>query len=133
MSIYDHRQSPPSAAATAAALDHVRLSYHYLDLGDIDAYGSLLDENARVCRPDMPLGQGRAEILKLHAESAGPGVRHHIYKIIADGDCIAVTGAVTGVAADSPAATDVEFADFFTIADEGMLLGYRRFYFVSPK
>jgi ketosteroid isomerase-like protein len=140
MSAHDHRRSSPSTAVTAAGLDHVRLSYHYLDTGDIDGYGSLLDEDAQVCRPDMPLGQGRAEVLKLHAEMAGPRVRHHIYKMVAEGDSIAVTGLTTGMPTASPgrgataqAAAAVEFADFFTISDEGMLLGYRRFYFVPPR
>jgi hypothetical protein len=26
----------------------------------------------------------------------------------------------------------VEFADFFTLTDEGLLLGYRRYYFAAP-
>lgn len=26
----------------------------------------------------------------------------------------------------------LEFADVFTLTDDGMLLGYRRFYFVAP-
>src|SRR5436190_2063112 len=48
----------PSPAVTAAGVDHVRLSYAYLDEGDVDAYGSLFDEHAHVSRPDTPLTTG---------------------------------------------------------------------------
>jgi hypothetical protein len=125
----------PSAAATAAGVDHVRLSYHYLDEGDVDAYGSLFDEGAQVSRPDIPHGHGRAQLLELHADIAGPRTtRHHIYKIIAEGDSVAVMGHL-GPSLTCPQGEDpshIDFADFFTLSDEGMLLGYRRFYFVSP-
>jgi hypothetical protein len=124
----------PSAAATAAGVDHVRLSYHYLDEGDVDAYGSLFDEHAQVSRPDAPHRRGRRQLLELHADIAGPRTRHHIYKIIADGDSVAVMGHLGPSLAcplnEDPG--DIDFADFFTLSDEGMLLGYRRFYFVSP-
>lgn len=122
----------PSTAATAAGVDHVRLSYHYLDTGDIDAYGSLLDEHVQVCRPDMARGFGRAEVMQAHAELAGPPARHEIYKVIADGDGVAVTGRYTRPATWRRPGWDVDFVDVFTLTDEGMLLGYRRFYFVPP-
>ena len=142
MTIDDRRTSP---SATAAGLDHVRLSYLYRDDGDLDGFGSLLHEDIQVTRPDAPQGRGRAEVLRLHHLIADPAVGHHIYKVVADGDCIAVMGRLTGAArvssatagaatAATPAAATpgVEFADFFTLSDEGMLLGYRRFYFAAP-
>jgi SnoaL-like protein len=124
----------PSAAATAAGVDHVLLAYRYLDEGDVDAYGSLFDENAQVSRPDAPRGHGRRQLLDLHAELCGPPARHHIYKVIAEGDMVAVMGRLTlpsGPALDRDPCT-VDFADFFTLSDEGLLLGYRRFYFAPP-
>ncbi len=139
MSSFDDRHPAPSTAITAAGLDHVRLSYLYLDSGDIDGYGSLLDEHAQVYRPDAPHGNGRAEILRLHTAIGGPSVRHHIYKIVADGDCVAVIGRSTQTTPPTIDASGrceepsfVEFADFFTLSDDGMLLGYRRFYFAPP-
>ncbi|MCI4066963.1 nuclear transport factor 2 family protein [Micromonospora sp. R77] len=117
-----------SAVATAAGVDHVRLSYHYLDTGDIDGYASLLDEHVQVRRPDLAQGRGRAEVLRIHAQVAGPPARHQIFKVIADGDGVAVTGRYTGASSRS----DLDFVDVFTLTDEGMLLGYRRFYFVAP-
>ncbi|MDX3852321.1 nuclear transport factor 2 family protein [Streptomyces sp. AK02-01A] len=134
MSSLPHRCSPPSPAVTAAGIDHVRLMYHYLDTGDIDAIGSLLDENAQVKRPDVPYGHGREEVVRLHAEIVGPTDNHHIYKIIADGYCVVATGRFTesGSSREEQGPREAEFADFFTLTDEGMLLGYRRFYFVAP-
>jgi ketosteroid isomerase-like protein len=127
----------PSTSVTAAGVSHVRLSYHYLDAADIDAYGSLLDEDAQVSRPDALPGHGRAEVLRLHADMALRYSGHHIYQVVADGDTVAVTG-VTGLCTAPPGdgceqeVREVEFADFFTLTDEGMLLGYRRFYFAAP-
>lgn len=121
-----------STAATAAGVDHVRLSYHYLDTGDIDGYGSLLDEDAQVRRPDLAQGRGRAEVLRTHAQIAGPPTRHRIYKVIAEGDAVAVTGRYTGAGQRGQTGADVDFVDVFTLTDEGMLLGYRRFYYVAP-
>jgi ketosteroid isomerase-like protein len=129
MNVHDPHRTPTSAAVTAAGLDHVRLSYHYLDSGDIDGFGSLLDDDVQVTRPDTPQGFGRAEVLRMHSEIAGTSARHHIYKMVANGDCVAVMGRFTR----TPGASDVEFADFFTLSDEGMLMGYRRFYFAPPR
>jgi ketosteroid isomerase-like protein len=123
----DRDRSRPAAPVTAAGVDHVRLSYHYLDNGDLDAYGSLLDENAQLSRPDGPPGHGREQILEHQAELAWSAAEHHIYKIIAAGDAVAVMGRVR-----AGRARDVEFADFFTLTDKGLLLTCRRYYFAAP-
>ncbi|WP_432828440.1 nuclear transport factor 2 family protein [Dactylosporangium sp. CA-092794] len=120
------RRPPPSAAATSAGVDHVRLSYVYLDSGDLDGYGSLLDEQAQVRRPDTPQGQGRAQTLRVHAGIAGPPARHELHRVVADGESVVVFGRYVRPP------LDVEFADIFTLTDLGLLLGYQRFYFVAP-
>ncbi|GGM09132.1 MULTISPECIES: nuclear transport factor 2 family protein [Micromonospora] len=134
MSSHGGMRPPRSAAVTAAGVDHVRLSYHYLDTGDIDAYGSLLDEDVQVRRPDLAHGRGRAEVLRTHAQVAGPPARHQIHKVIADGDGVAVTGRYTGPVTPRPGQPTGthDFVDVFTVGDDGMLLGYRRYYFVAP-
>lgn len=120
-----------------AGVSHVQLSYHYLDAVDFDAYGSLLDEDAQVSRPDAPPGHGRAEVLRLQEEMACRYSGHHLHQIVAQEHTVAVTG-VTGLCGGPPApgrqqeVRKVEFADFFTLTDEGMLLGYRRYYFAVP-
>jgi len=133
----DHGRDVPATSATVAGISHVQLSYHYLDTVDFDAYGSLLDEDAQVTRPDAPPGHGRAEVLRVQEEMAWRYSGHRIHRIVAQGFTVAVTG-VTDLC-DGPPDPDrqqevrkVEFADFFTLTDEGLLLGYRRYYFAVP-
>lgn len=120
-----------------AGVSHVQLSYHYLDTVDFDAYGSLLDEDAQVSRPDAAPGHGRAEVLRIQEEMARRYSGHHVHRIVAQEYTVAVTG-VTGLCDGPPTpgrqqeVRKVEFADFFTLTDEGMLLGYRRYYFAVP-
>lgn len=133
----DRDRTVPSTSATMAGISHVHLAYHYLDNVDFDAYGSLLDVDAQVIRPDAPPGHGRAEVLKLQEEMAWRYGRHHLHRIVAQEYTVAVTG-VTDLCDRPPdpggqqEVRKVEFADFFTLTDEGMLLGYRRYYFAVP-
>ena len=120
------RRPPPTTAATSAGVDHVRLSYVYLDAGDLDGYGSLLDEHAQVRRPDTPQSKGRAQIIRIHAAIAGPPTRHVLHRVVADGDSVVAFGRYVRPP------LDVEFADIFMLTDVGLLLGYQRFYFVAP-
>jgi hypothetical protein len=129
----DDRERPWPASVTAAGVDHVRLWYHYLDIGDVDASGSLLDDYAQVWRPDAPPGHGRAQVLDRHFEPTAAMADHHIYKLIAVQDSVAVTGRCSSPrSAPSAERRQFEFADFFTITDRGLLLTCRRYYFVAP-
>ncbi|MET9119508.1 nuclear transport factor 2 family protein [Streptomyces longwoodensis] len=123
-----------SGAVTAAGIDHVRLSYHYLDIGDIDGYGSLLADDIRVVRPDAPLRAGREEVLSLHQDALVPPGTHHIEEIVAEGHSVVVTGRLTPLGASRTDGTvrDLEFVDWFTLTDDSMLRGYRRYYFAAP-
>ncbi|MDB1090207.1 nuclear transport factor 2 family protein [Streptomyces sp. ACA25] len=145
MNGHDQRQLPPSSAITAVGVDHVRLSYHYLDSGDLEGYGSLLDENMQMKRPDAPPGRGRAEVLRGQVAANRSPLRHHIFKIVADGDSVVAMGHLTARAdrRGEPAAgpsdcfpadpsEGLAFVDVFTLSDEGMLLGCRRFYYTAP-
>lgn len=121
----------PSSATTAFAVAHVRLAYEYLDAGDLDGYASLLHEDVQVKRPDVPDAHGKPEVLRLMAPLAGPPGKHHLYKVIADGDCVAAVGrfSTTSCLQDT---IDVDFADFVIVSDEALLLGVRRFYYAPP-
>ncbi|HEX5406006.1 MAG TPA: nuclear transport factor 2 family protein [Pseudonocardiaceae bacterium] len=112
-----------SAAVTAAIADHARLSYLYLDDGDLDAYGSLLADNVRLLRPDLPNVVGRARVLAELAPIAGPPGRHRLYRVIADGDRVAAEGSYTG-----PWRTDVDFVDIMTFSADGLMLDQCRYY-----
>ncbi|MHC3455307.1 nuclear transport factor 2 family protein [Streptomyces prasinus] len=134
MTTRDMTGAPVSGAVTAAGVDHVRLSYHYLDIGDIDGYASLLADDVHVARPDAPHRTGREAVLSLHQDATiGPGT-HRIDGIVADGRSVVVTGLLTPLtAADADDGSgDLEFVDWFTLSDDGMLCGYRRYYFTAP-
>jgi hypothetical protein len=135
----------PSAAVLTAGIDHVRLLYHYIDTGDMDGCGSLLDDDVRLWSPGAPVGRGRGEVTNLQRGLASPLARHQTDRMIAAGDAIAVAGRLVrraGVRSGADAesedaetvaeAEDVEFADFFTVSGEGMLLTQHRYYFVPP-
>ncbi|MGW7103188.1 nuclear transport factor 2 family protein [Streptomyces sp. NPDC054838] len=96
---------PPSPVVTDSGVDHVRLAYHYLDSGDLDGYGSLLHAGLL----------GVAEL-----ERPAFGARHHITRIVADGDCVVAMGRV--------APQQRDFVDVFTLSAEGMLRACRRYY-----
>ncbi|MGW5398860.1 nuclear transport factor 2 family protein [Streptomyces sp. NPDC003952] len=103
------RRIPPSPVITDSGVDHVRLAYHYLDSGDLDGYGSLL----------------HAGSLGAELEAArGAGARHHITRIVAEGDCVVAMGRL--------APQQRDFVDVFTLSDEGMLRACRRYYSARP-
>jgi hypothetical protein len=127
------RSPSPGAAVTAAAVDHVLLSYLYLDEGDLDGYGSLLADDVRMTRPDLPCVVGRDSVVAQMAGIAGPPGRHRLYRVIANGDCVAAEGRCTGPAALRLADgfRDVDFVDIVTFSADGLLLGQRRYYGTS--
>ncbi|MGG8405806.1 nuclear transport factor 2 family protein [Streptomyces sp. 12297] len=107
---------------TAAGVDHVRLAYHYLDAGDLEGYGSLLDEDVELNRPDVPAAHGRDEVIRVHEEGVVPGARHAIDRIVSQGDSVVAMGRVDGIG----------FVDVFTLSPDAMLRGCRRYYHVAP-
>lgn len=127
------RSPPPSSAITSVAINHVLLSYSYLDEGDLDGYASLLDEDVRLRRPDRLKAYGRAEAVGLMASIAGPPGRHRLHKVIGSGSCVATVGRCTGPAAFRSEDTfiGVDFVDIFTVSPEGLLLDHRRYYDTS--
>lgn len=122
-----------SPAVTATGIDHVRLAYDYLDSDDVDGYGSLLDENVSLDRPDIPPARGRAEVIRMHLDRVVPRAHHRIERIVAEGDSVVAVGRLSQESgARSYDRRGVGFVDVFTLSDEGMLLGCRRYYFTSP-
>jgi len=128
------RSPSPGAAVTAAAVDHILLSYLYLDEGNLDAYASLLDEDVQLKRPGQPTRSGRAAVLAALAGVAGPPGQHRLHQVIANGDCVAAVGRCTGPAAMRLADGyhDVDFVDIVTVSAQGLLLGQRRYYGTYP-
>lgn len=131
----DHqiRRPAPSRAVTASGVEHIRLSYDYLERDDIDGYGSLLDENVVLDRPDAPPGRGRAAVTRMLMDRVVPRARHAIDRIVADGDQVVVVGSLSQEPGPTTRAVEqIAFVDVFTLSDTGMLLGCRRYYFSPP-
>jgi hypothetical protein len=102
----------PSTAATAAGLDHVRLSYLYLDAGDLDGYLSLFDPDVVPRPPDArPIGCGRH--LLDHVFGAGDRAAAIGRFILQDGE-------------------PLQFTDIFTIADTGLLVARDTYLLADP-
>jgi hypothetical protein len=114
---------PPSAAVTAAGVDHVRLLYDYLDAGELDGYASLTDEDVQLRGLGPRDTDSRDDALEMF-RSWPPGT--HVVRLIAPtDDGVTVVGRYTG-----PAAT-VDFADVFTLSACGLISSHRRIHWVA--
>jgi ketosteroid isomerase-like protein len=110
-------------------MDHVRLSYCYLDDGDLDAYCSLFAEQAVLRQPGRRTVTGRHELERVErARQASRSVRHSIYEVFGSGRRVAAIGRLCH---RRPAAgqTDLNFVDVFTVADNGLLVDRTTFLF----
>jgi hypothetical protein len=120
----------------SAAVDHVRLGYHYLDVGDIDGYLSLCDEHVELRSPGSVPVRGREALERFeqrHRAAAG-AVRHTVFDIVGSGRMVVAIGQVgsgpeKGAGADP--ADPVVFVDVFTVSDEALITQRRRFLDVS--
>ena len=126
-----HRQAP-SRAVTACGIEHVLLSYYYMERDDIDGYSSLLDDNIVLDRPDTPLGSGRAGVARMLAERVIPRARYKLEQVIADGNHVVVAGGLSQDSGPFIPALERDFVDVFTLSETGMLSGCRRYYYLFP-
>lgn len=120
------RRPFPSTAVTEAGADHVRLSYQYLDEGDLDAYGSLLADDVRLDLPGTAPGRGREEVLR--ALGGAPPGRHEVLELVAAGDRVTVTGRYTERGGSGGGFPPLGFIDFFDLSEHGLILACRRRY-----
>jgi ketosteroid isomerase-like protein len=117
--------STASSAISLVARDHVRLSYEYLDRGDLDGYLSLLAPDIELRRPGRVPVRGRAD-----AERADPPRgRHRLRAVFSVGQQVAATGHFTG---EHGRRLDVEFADIFAVTPDGLLVAQSTYYFTPP-
>ncbi|MBE1455941.1 hypothetical protein H4W79_000155 [Nocardiopsis terrae] len=121
----------PSAMAVEAGIDHVRLLYDYLDRGDLAGYGSLLDARVRIQHADATVTDGRAAAGEAADRLPALHGSHRIHRILRDSDTIVVTGRFIRShtsATDTRTPPAVEFADFFLISRDGLLLSWHRYH-----
>jgi ketosteroid isomerase-like protein len=117
-----------SGGFAAAALDHARLSYHYLDTGDTDGFASLFEADAVLRSPGMPPARGRDELERRVAGSRRS--EHTLHRVFASGNQIATIGRFSGQTPSRD--VDVEFADIFTVSENGLLVSKATYFFTSP-
>ncbi|MGW2031809.1 nuclear transport factor 2 family protein [Streptomyces spinosus] len=125
---------PVSSAVTAAGVKHALLSYHYQDIGDIDGYASLLDDDVTFEHPGTPARRGADEVLKAQADQATLCSRHELVRVVAENDTVVVLGRLVRSVPDStaPGPLGVHFADVFTLSARSLLRACRRYYFAAP-
>ncbi|MEU0566533.1 nuclear transport factor 2 family protein [Nonomuraea sp. NPDC005983] len=125
-------EQPPeetrSACLGSAAADHARLSYEYLNDGDLDGYASLFEKDAVLHRPDLTI-RGRTELESFHKDRVGL-CRHSVTNVIpaASGEHVVVLGRTTEPGLDG----QVTFAAVFTVSSRGLFVSQQTFYFVPP-
>ncbi|WP_017569547.1 hypothetical protein [Nocardiopsis halotolerans] len=114
----ERRTVAPSAHAVALGVDHVRLSYVYLDRRDTEGYASLVDPGSD------PLSAGAVPRTRSDRVPPPPsaGGHHELHRVISGNDSVAVVG--TYVRNDGGRR---DFVDVFTISEHGLLLTRKRF------
>jgi len=125
---------PPGGGLASVATDHVRLSYHYLNVGDIDGYGSLFSEQAVLRGPQRELLCGRAELERFERCRQRTGrATHRVLDVVATGRVVVAIGCVEDGAdrADGPQSSD--FVDVFVICDDGLIAERRTIHLVSTE
>ena len=125
----------PECEPIASAIDHVRLSYWYLDEEDLDAYCSLFTEQAVLLQPGAHPVSGRAAMERAaRMRRCGRFVRHLVYEVFGSGHRVAAVGRL--LHRRPPAGdheVDLDFIDVFTVADNGLLASRMTFLFTPAR
>ncbi|MEU5263754.1 nuclear transport factor 2 family protein [Amycolatopsis sp. NPDC021455] len=112
------KHARPSAAAGAFGIDHVRLSYHYLDIGDLDGYGSLFTADAVLHFPGMAPIKGRRAIERFRAARSPAG--HTLQSVTVTHGEVVVNGVIAAIGPNG-GSTNTAFVDSFTLSDYGLI------------
>lgn len=120
---------PLITPVTAMGIEHVRLSYLYLNRGDIDGYLSLLHVDMSLSLPGATEIRGRERIGAFQARPESADVDHLIHHVIGSGDRIAVEGRFLFRGNRE----GVDFTEVFALSEEGLLRSQKRYYFVAPR
>ena len=125
---------PPSTQDIgSAAADHIRLGYHYLDVGDIDGYGSLFDEQAVLSHPGVRPVRGRDALERFEQRRfeqrrrAANSVRHRVFDVVSSGRLVVALGRIDEQAAAAGTVSSVDFVDVFTVSEHGLITRRRRY------
>jgi steroid Delta-isomerase len=109
----------------------IRQYYAYVDAGDVDALVSLFQPDAVYRRPGYPAMRGRAEMAAFYRVGRKFRSGSHTFTAILDaGTRVAVHGEFHGELHDGTE-TDLRFADFFEVGEDG-LFSRRDTYYFAP-
>jgi hypothetical protein len=117
----------PSSPVTAAGIDHVWLSYRYLDLGDIDGYLSLLDAGMSIHRPGQQEIRCREQIGVFQAQPEQRAGEHVIHDVFGGGGWVIAEGCYLS----RRSGEGVDFIEVFQLSEEGLLRSQKRYYFIE--
>lgn len=120
--------SQAPSTVTETGIDHVRLSYLYLNEGDIDGYLSLLDRKISL---HLPRGReiiGREQVGSFRARAGRLSGEHVIQHVIGNGDRIIAEGSFVSHSTGA----GVDFTEVFRLSPDGLLRSQKRYYFVEP-
>ncbi|MGW5331456.1 nuclear transport factor 2 family protein [Streptomyces bauhiniae] len=122
------------AVAAGAGVKHVLLTYHYLDIGDLDGYASLTEKDVTLSHPGSPLRSGRDAVLDAQAAQATSLRRHELETVIEAEDTVVVLGRVVRCDQEGAEGADgIDFADVFTLSERTLVNACRRYYYTpSP-
>ncbi|WP_051415695.1 nuclear transport factor 2 family protein [Nocardiopsis sp. CNT312] len=124
-------QPGPSATVAPLGAEHVRLFYHYLDLGDTEGLVSLLDPDTRFRYPGRPTARGPSQVVSLLDRPLTTHTRHSLFKTVAEGDTVVAIGRFTRERESEGNRNETEFVDVFTLSEHGLLLACRRYRWVN--
>jgi hypothetical protein len=128
MTSADGISRPPDSALLAAAVDHVRLSYHYRRTGDIDGYGSLLAVDAVLQRPGRQEIRGRERIEAYQALCDRDVAEHVVYDVFGSGNRLVAEGRLDFEGGRG----SVDFTETFWLTEHGLLRAQKIYFFTQP-
>jgi ketosteroid isomerase-like protein len=123
-----YRDSPVHTPVTEVGIDHVCLSYIYLDQGDMDGYLSLLAADVSLHLPKGQEIRGREQIGAFQAQPGRLAGEHVIRDVIGSGDRVVAEGRYVCRATGE----GVDFTEVFRLSADGLLRSQKRYYFVEP-
>lgn len=119
----------PTSLVAAVGAEHVRLMYHYLDRGDLDACGSLLDEQVRFELPGRAAVHGRNAVDRVRRALLGDGLPHHIERLLVRDASVVAVGRHAPLGQREP----IHFVDVLTLSPHAMVRRCTRSHRTPPR
>lgn len=112
-------------------IDQIVRYYKYVDAGNVDELLALFAPDAVYDRPGYPTMYGRNALAEFYGGQRiiKSGV-HTLNHVIADSSRVAVDGEFVGVLKDDRQ-TSLRFADFFTLAPDGLISRRITFFYTA--